>query len=182
MNNGYFVVAELEGDLRERVAKVQRTFDPRLAATSPPHVTIIGSSGVGPIPVGTAVGEIVAAIEPVARETPPLALEFGAPMRFMQSDIVVLPLDPHGPIRTMHERIARSGLSFARARFTFSPHCTLSFYPVLSREALRELLAVRVHEQFVVDRLKVYRSINPMPYQMVSDLPLGGTLTGGTSR
>ncbi len=182
MNNGYFVVAELEGELRERVAEVQRKFDPRLAATSPPHVTVAGSSGVGPIPIGTTVEEIGAAIEPVATETAPLTLEFGPPMRFMQTDIVVLPLDPHGPLRAMHERIAESGLSFARARFTFSPHCTLSFYPVLAREALRELLAVRVREPFVVDRLRVYRSINPMPYQLVRELPLGGAFTGGTSR
>jgi 2'-5' RNA ligase len=174
MNNGYFVVIELEGALREQLAEVQRTFDPRLAASSPPHVTIIGSSGAGPIPLGTPEQEIRDAIAPIAAETPPLVLEFGAPMRFMQSNVVVLPLDPHGPLRELHERIVRSGLTFARARFTFTPHCTLSFYPTITRDAERQLLATHVDQPVVVRTLKLYRSINPMPYRLAHEFPLGG--------
>jgi hypothetical protein len=54
--SGIFVIAELDGAICERVHAIQERFDPKLAAESPPHVTIIGSSGAGPIPVGTRTG------------------------------------------------------------------------------------------------------------------------------
>lgn len=173
MNNGFFVVAELDGVLRESIAEVQRAHDPRLAASSPPHVTLIGSSGVGPITLDTPVTRIREALTPALLDTPPLTVSFGPPMRFMQSNIVVLPLDPHGPLRQLHEAMARTDLPFLRARFPFTPHCTLTFYPALTRETERRLLALRVAEPFAIRALRVYRSINPMPYQLVDELPLG---------
>ena len=109
----------------------------------------------------------------VATATPPLELQFGAPTRFMQTEIVSLPLDPNGPIRILHERIARSGLSFARARFTFTPHVTLSFYPELTRERARELLAVRVEEPARFTTLTVSATDEPMPPQPLFELTLG---------
>src|SRR6476619_7544569 len=84
-------------------------------------------------------------------KAPQVTLRFGPPMRFMQTEIVVLPLDPHGPLRVFHDRIASCGLPFQRARFTFSPHVTLSLYPTLTREAARDLLAMRVTEPVVID-------------------------------
>lgn len=91
----------------------------------------------------------------------------------MQSEIVVLPLDPHGPLRVLHDRIATSGLPFQPARFTFSPHCTLSLYPTLTRETERELLAIRINEPAIIDRLIVYHTMDPQPSKKLLDLPLG---------
>ena len=54
----------------------------------------------------------------------------------MQTQIVVLPLDPHGPLRTLHERIKMSGLRAARPRFYFTPHVTLNLYRELPPELL----------------------------------------------
>jgi hypothetical protein len=92
----------------------------------------------------------------------------------MQSQIVVLPLDPHGPLRILHDRIATSGLSFQSARFTFSPHCTLSLYPTLTRESERELLAIRINVPAVIDRLIVYHTMDPQPSKKLLELPLLG--------
>ena len=55
MKAGIFVVAELGEPVREQILEVQRWADPRLAAGTPPHVTMAGSSGVGPLPLGTPV-------------------------------------------------------------------------------------------------------------------------------
>ena len=129
MKAGIFVVAELGEPVREQILEVQRWADPRLAAGTPPHVTMVGSSGVGPLPLGTPVELLREKVEPITRETPPITMKFERPHRFMQTDIIVLPLDPHGPLRVLHERVASTGLPFERARFQFSPHATLSFYP-----------------------------------------------------
>src|SRR3954464_4981298 len=103
-----------------------------MAAGPPPHVTLVGSSGLGPIAIDTPSDELRAALAPVAATTPALTLHFEPPIRFMQTDIVVLPLDPHGPIRHLHEQIIQQlralRIRAEQPRFTFTPHCTLSFY------------------------------------------------------
>ena len=45
-------------------------------------------------------------------------------MRFMQTDIMVLPSSARA-VATLHERIAKSGLPFQQARFPFTPHAEL---------------------------------------------------------
>ena len=171
---GIFVVAELEGPLAKRIEKIQREHDPRLIALWPPHVTLLGSSGVGPIVSSTPVDDLRRAFEPIASETSPLTLQFGPPYRFPDRDIVVLPLDPHGPLRALHERLKSSGVRTHAARYPFTPHCTLTMYPPLSREREKRLTALRFEDAFVIDRLRVLLTRAPRPVVPLFDLPLGG--------
>ena len=131
--NGIFILAELPGDIGERVRALNERYDLKLARYKPPHITLTGSSGAGPIPPSTDVEEMRQKLEPIAADTAPITLSFRPAQRFMQTDIIVLPIDPHGPIRVLHDRLVRSGLPFTRARYTFSPHCTLSLYPSLDQ-------------------------------------------------
>ena len=172
--SGIFVIAELDGAIGERIHAIQERFDPKLAAESPPHVTLVGSSGAGPIPVDTPIELLRKAIEPVAAATPPLALRFGPPMRFLQREIVVLPLDPHGPLRALHQSLRESGIPYAPARWPFTPHCTLSFYPTLTPESLRPLLALREIETWTLRALRVYHTHEPQPPTLLFDAPLLG--------
>jgi 2'-5' RNA ligase len=172
--HGIFVLSEIGGALGERIRAVQQRFDPKLARLSPPHVTLAGSSGVGPIVPSTPAERIRDALAPIAESTPAMSLPVERPHRFMQTNIVVLPLDPHGPLRRLHDRIARSGLTFARAKFTFTPHATLSFYPTLPRESFAELLAMRFDEPAVIDRLTVYYTRDPQPAVKLAEFSLDG--------
>ena len=172
--HGIFVLCEIGGALGERVRAVQQRFDPKLARETPPHVTLAGSSGVGPIVPATPAERIRDALAPIAESTPAMSLPVERPHRFMQTNIVVLPLDPHGPLRRLHDHIARSGLTFARAKFTFTPHATLSFYPTLPREAFRELLAMRFAEPALIDRMTVYYTRDPQPAVKLAEFPLVG--------
>ncbi|HZK79198.1 MAG TPA: 2'-5' RNA ligase family protein [Gemmatimonadaceae bacterium] len=172
--NGIFMIAELGGKVGERIREINLKYDPRLARYKAPHVTITGSSGVGPLAASVTVAEILDKLGPIAAATAPLSLRFGAPMRFMQTEIIVLPLDPHGPLRVFHDKVANSGLPFQRARFTFSPHCTLSLYPTLTREVERELLAVRIQEPALIDRVTMYQTLDPQPSKKLLELRLTG--------
>ena len=173
--NGLFIIAEIGGAAGTIIREINAKYDPRLARYKPPHVTITGSSGAGPLPPSVTTSELWEKLEPITSTTGLLTLEVGSPHRFMQSDIVVLPLDPHGPLRVLHDRIATSGLPFQRARFTFSPHCTLSLYPSLTKETERELLAIRVRAPLVIDSVTVYQTLDPQPSKKLLELPLGGT-------
>ena len=172
--NGIFITAELGGPVGVQVRDLQRRFDPKLANELPPHITLLGSSGAGPVSPDTPLEVLRAALAPVAAASAPLHLSFRPPYRFLGREIVVLPLDPHGPIRALHELLKTAGLPYAAARYPFTPHCTLSFYPTLTPQTLRTLLAVRVEEPFVIDRLRVYHTRAPQPPTHLLDLPLTG--------
>ncbi|HEX9310930.1 MAG TPA: 2'-5' RNA ligase family protein, partial [Gemmatimonadaceae bacterium] len=101
-----------------------------------------------------------------------------AAQRFMQTDIIVLPIDPHGPIRILHDRLVTSGLPFTRARYTFSPHCTLSLYQSLDPKSVRELLNTRILEPFVISAIQLYHTRDPQPSRKLLELPL----TGGSEK
>ncbi len=172
--NGIFMIAELEGEAADQIREINEKYDPRLARYKAPHLTITGSSGAGPLPASVTTSELWDKLAPIASDTSPLVLRFGPPMRFMQTEIVVLPLDPHGPLRVFHDRVASSGLPFQRARFTFTPHCTLSLYPTLSQEAARELLAIRVTSPVVINKVSLYQTLDPQPSKKLLELPFSG--------
>ncbi|MEX1186169.1 MAG: 2'-5' RNA ligase family protein [Gemmatimonadaceae bacterium] len=174
MLNGIFILAELHGEAAEQIAAINARFDRKLAAAKPPHVTIAGSSGVGPMRPSVTVEELERKLRPVAEATAPLDLGFGHPVRFMQTDIVVLPLNPHGKLRELHDRIATSGLPFARARFSFTPHVTLSLYPQLAADAVRELLSVQIEGSCLIDTLQCYHTRDPQPARKLLELTLSG--------
>jgi len=173
------VIAALSGPAAGRIHEIQQRFDPRMAAELPPHITLIGSSGMGPISVRTPAELLRDALLPVASSTQPMSLRFAAPIRFMQSNVVVLPLDPHGPLRALHEtmaaRIRSAKITAERARFTFTPHCTLSLYRELPEVELRELLTVRVDDEVAIEQIQAYRATTPSKTEQLFALTLGQT-------
>lgn len=171
---GIFVLAPIGGGALDAILDLQKRYDPKLAGAHLPHVTLAGSSGVGPIRAGTSVDELRHRLEPVAASTPVLTLMLGLPRRFMQTRVISLPMDPHGPLRTLHDRIARSGLPFGPARFTFTPHVTLNLYRTLSVDMVRELLAVRMHGPVILDRLLLSATDDPYPPRTLLELPFAG--------
>lgn len=172
--NGIFITTELEGELASRIHAWQMEFDPKMARALPPHITLTGSSGAGPLPPDTPVATIRDALAPIVARTAPITLRFGPPERFIGRNIVSLRLDPHGPLRALHEAIKQSGLPFQPVRWPFTPHCTLNLYPELTQDNLRKLMALRVDEPFTVRVLKVYHTREPQPPVLLLELALAG--------
>ena len=154
--SGIFIIAPITGPVGERIATLQNEYDPRILKLGQPHVTIVGSSGAGPVAANTPIEEMQQRIGAIAADTAPIELRFGRPTRFMQTEIVVLPLDPHGPLRTLHERLKMSGLRTAPPRFFFTPHVTLSLYRALPKDALSVLLREKFEDLVVVDHIEAH--------------------------
>jgi len=176
--NGIFILAELPVVVAEQIRAINERYDPKLARSKPPHITLTGSSGAGPLSPSISVEEMQEKLEPITRETAPITLVFQKPQRFMQSDIVVLPIEPHGPLRVLHDKIITSGLPFTRARYTFSPHSTLNLYQSLDAKSTRELLETRVPDPFVIGAIQLYHTRDPQPSRKLLELPL----TGGSKK
>ncbi len=172
--SGIFILVNLPGELASRIHAIQEQFDPKLAHFAPPHFTLIGSSGAGPISADTSVEVLRDRLRPIAESTPPFVLQFARPVRYMNTNTFALPLDPHGPLRELHDRIRRSGLSFAASRHAFTPHVTLSHYRTLDDDDARRILAVRMDESFLVDRLHVSLTVEPSLPRPLFDLELSG--------
>ena len=176
--SGIFIIAPILGPVGDRITALQTEFDPRLLKLGRPHVTLAGSSGMGPIVADTSVAELEAALAPVAASTAPISLLFGRPTRFMQTEIVVLPLNPHGPLRALHERILASGLRAAAPRFFFTPHVTLSLYRELPREVLARLLTERFDEPVIIDQIEAHLTKDTGESRRLVTLPLTGAVAG----
>jgi 2'-5' RNA ligase len=176
--NGIFILAELPPEIADQVRAINERYDPKLSRYKPPHLTLAGSSGAGPIPPSTTAEEMREKLEPITQDTAPITLSFLAPQRFMQTNILVLPVDPHGPLRILHDRIVTSGLPFTRARYTFSPHATLSLYQSLDEKSIRELLKTRIPEPFVINAIQLYHTRDPQPSRKLLELPF----TGGSQK
>jgi 2'-5' RNA ligase len=173
--SGIFILVNLQGELADKVHAIQQRYDPRMANFARPHFTLIGSSGAGPIAADTPIERLHEVLDPIAQTTEPLALHFERPVRFMQTNTFTLPLDPHGPLRALHDRIKRSKLTFARSRHAFTPHVTLSHYRTPTEAEVRELLAVRIDEPFVVDHLAVSLTAEPSAPRTLFELELTGS-------
>ncbi len=180
--NGIFITAELEGELAKRIHALQEQFDPKMARALPPHITLTGSSGAGPLPPSTPVKTLKEKILPVAARFAPITLHFGPPERFVGRNIVSLRLDPHGPIRGLHEALKNCGLPFGQARYPFTPHCTLNLYPELTAANLRAMMAVRITEPFTIRLLRVYHTHEPQAPDLLFEVPLTGSTPDGRSR
>lgn len=172
--DGIFITTELEGELAKRIHAHQLEFDPKMANFLPPHITLIGSSGAGPASPDTPLAELKERIGAVAAATAPITLRFGPPERFVQREIVSLRLDPHGPLRTLHERLKSCGLRFQPNRYPFTPHCTINLYPTLTPERLRRMLRIREDEPFTVHTLCVYHTKEPQKPRLLFRVALTG--------
>ena len=172
--SGIFILGELTGTVADEIQAVVQRHDPKLARGRRPHLTLAGSSGLGPMAADTPVQLIRERLEPITSTTAPIELTLGKAERFPATEIVVLPIAARGPVRALHDRIAASGLHFARPRFAFSPHVTLNLYRTLTKETLASLLAVRITQPVTLDRLRMYYTSEPNISRLLLELPLTG--------
>jgi 2'-5' RNA ligase len=171
--SGIFVLVNLQAALADRIHAIQQRYDPRMARFARPHFTLVGSSGAGPIDAGTSLERLHAALDPIAATTAPFTMYFERPIRYMNTNTFALPLDPHGPLRALHDRIRRSGLAFARSRHAFTPHVTLSHYRTPTEAEAREILATRIEEPIVIDHMLVSLTAEPDAPRPLFELALG---------
>jgi 2'-5' RNA ligase len=172
--SGIFILGELSGPVADEIQGIAERYDPKLARSHRPHLTLAGSSGLGPMAADTPASLVRERLEPITTTTAPIELLLERPERFPATEIVVMSVSPRGPIRELHDRIGASGLHFARPRFAFSPHVTLSLYRTLTREALDAMLAVRITQPVILDRLRFYYTSEPNISRLLLDLPLSG--------
>jgi hypothetical protein len=151
-----YIVLDIPSPVAERVIAQRRHQRDPFRYSLPAETTVSGSSGTGPLAPDQAIEDIVAVLERVAADTPPIRTQFGPVRRFGGSDVFYLSFADETPLRALHDRIARSGLRFQPTSFAFTPHCTLRTRAPIAAHEVRELESIRVEGEFLLDTMSLY--------------------------
>ncbi len=168
--NIYFVL-NIPPPFCDRVIDVRRSQKDTFFASLPAEITIAGSNGVGLLDASQSLVEAYAIIDRIAEDTAPIETAFGRVVRFPNTDVFALTLENEAPFRTLHQRVAASGIRFHDSPHAFQPHCTLRTRSPVSAADARTLLAVRVPGRFTLDALCVCRLDRP-PVTLLHTAPL----------
>lgn len=119
-----FVVLDLPEPLAGAVARLRRAHCPRSAAL-PVEITLAGSSGLAPLPPGTAMADIRRVVGEMCRTFSAFELELDEMQRFAGSGVFFLSPRQRQPFDALHVFLRDSCLPFGAARFPYRPHCTV---------------------------------------------------------
>jgi 2'-5' RNA ligase len=175
---GIFVLIPIDGAAGESLRTIRQRVDPKLAAMNDPHISLIGSSGVGPIHAHTPIAQLRAVFEQIAADTAPFRVKAEPPHRFIESNVMSFGLSPRGPLRALHDKVIQAGLSFMPVRFAFAPHATISFFPTMTRERERALLPLRLEEPIEIRRLELSMTNDPQRPEVIFAVELHGPVAG----
>lgn len=128
-----------------------------VTATLPVEITLAGSSGVGPIPEGTALGLIRDEVERVAKLTVAFKMEFGGIGHFPNTGVFFISPKDRKPFDSLHALLATSKIPFSRSPFPYNPHCTLRVGPSVEQSVSERIHAIAVPRgEMLLDSLSVY--------------------------
>lgn len=130
-------------------------------ASMPEEITVIGSSGVGPIAQDQDPDELFKVIDEIAASTPPIIVSFDKAHRFPGTDIVVMKLKDDAVIRSLHQRFVDSGIKFQNSDFPYEPHCTIRSKSPLTDQEMEKLSNLKIEGSFTLQTLSVYRMPPP---------------------
>jgi hypothetical protein len=135
--------------MRERLATV--------TARLPVEITAAGSSGVGPIPVGTDKDDTEKRVKSVLSGVKAFRVRFQEIRRFPNTDIFYLTPEERQPFDQMHEALKESGIAFGPNAWPYNPHCTLRAGPMNDRATAEEIFSLSFpQEEFVIDTVSIY--------------------------
>jgi 2'-5' RNA ligase len=119
-----YIVAEIPEPVRSQVQALRDSLN-TLTAKLPVEITLAGSSGVGPIPVGTDLSLIKRHLDRTLADIVPFRARFSAIRAFPNTSIFFLEPFDRSPFDHLHQELRSSGIPFSGIRWPYNPHCTL---------------------------------------------------------
>ncbi len=151
-----YIVLELPEPTANTIHKIRAEQGDNFQASMPNEITIVGSSGVGPIAQDQDPDELFKVIDIIAASTPPITVSFDKVHRFPGTDIVVIKLKDETLVRSLHQRFVESGIKFQDTDFVYEPHCTLRSKSPLTNHEMEELSRLKIEGSFTLQTLSVY--------------------------
>ena len=147
-------------EIPEPVRGVIRSLRERLATVTarlPVEITVAGSSGVGPIPVGADKDETENRLKSVVNGMKPFPVRFQEIRRFANTDIFYLAPEDRQLFDHIHEALKGSGIAFGPNPWPYNPHCTLRAGPMNERATAEEIFGLTFpKDEFTIDTVSIY--------------------------
>ncbi|MDA3797947.1 MAG: 2'-5' RNA ligase family protein [Kiritimatiellae bacterium] len=117
----------------------------------PIDLTLTGSSGVGPIPVGTDLALIKDQIDQIANQFTPFEVIFNECKIFSNTSIAYLSPSDRTIFDRIHESLKQSSIPFLPSEFEYTPHCTVTTNLQISIEKI-----TIPNEKFIIDSISLF--------------------------
>ena len=169
-----YIVAEIPEPVRSQIQALRDSLN-TLTARLPVEISLAGSSGVGPIPIGTDLSLIERHLERTLSHISPFFTRFSAIRTFPNTSIFYLEPFDRSPFDHIHQELRVSGIPFSEIQWPYNPHCTLRGGAPLSAEAASELLSRSFpREEFWINTVSVYHlDDTAMDYKLLLQRTLG---------
>ena len=151
-----YVVLEIPSPVSNAVQVIRDSFETPTSRL-PVEITVAGSSGIGPIPAGTAKAETEEKLQSILSELRPFRAQFNEVRRFPNTNIFYLAPHERKPFDRIHDLLKASGISFGTNPWPYNPHCTLRTGPMTYRFSEESIMGIPVPKQdFIIDTLSIY--------------------------
>lgn len=151
-----FIVAEIPEPVRSEIQSI-RDFFATPTATLPVEITLLGSSGIGPIQAGVPVKVIEEQIERLCSTVSPWKVSFSEIRVFPNTSIAYLAPSDRSGFDFLHNLCRESKLPAYPSRFPYNPHCTLRAGEALTPDQLADILRHPFpNSVFEIDTISVY--------------------------
>jgi len=151
-----YIVVEIPEPVRSIIQKMRDKLNTPTSKL-PVEITIAGSSGVLPIPLGTEVSLIQEEVEKITFKYKPFFISFEKIDYFPNTSIVYLSPINRKPFDDLHLSLKESILDFKKSQFPYTPHCTLRAGNNLSSKELIEICGMHFPKsQFQINTVSAY--------------------------
>jgi 2'-5' RNA ligase len=168
-----YIVLDLPKSIASTIHKIRAEQGDDFQASMPNEITVVGSSGVGPIAQDQDPDEFFKIIDEIAATTPPITVSFDKVHRFPGTDTVVMKLKNETLIQSLHQRFVESGIKFQDIDFAYEPHCTLRSKSPLTDQEMEELSKLKIEGDFTLQTLSVYAM--PPPGKLLHTVQLSSS-------
>jgi 2'-5' RNA ligase len=152
-----YAVLDLPEPIAGRVMEIRRKHRDAFRSALPAETTVIGSSGVGCFKAGTPAVEVFDVLDRIATATAPIHTALDGVTRFPNTDIFVFTFSDETALRSLHQRIVSSGLTFEENPWPFGPHVTLRSRSPITDDDVASLYQERIPGDFELGQMSVYQ-------------------------
>lgn len=150
-----YVVAEIPEPVRSEIQDMRDALGTPTARL-PVEITLLGSSGVGPIPTGTSIESILFEVESVFSSVEPWEVAFSEIRVFPNTSIAYLAPVARDSFDHVHSLLCDSSLPRSGSLFPYNPHCSLRSGSATKDEISDILSRDFPRASFMIDTISVY--------------------------
>lgn len=153
-----YIIADFPEPMQSMVSEIRHKYG-NFNDSIPVEITLAGSSGVGPIPVGSDIGLIISEVDKVTSGLSSFELSFAGWNVFPNTTLAYLEPMDRAVFDELHHQFISTDIPFTESPFPYNPHCTIS--SGFDKESLAKVLESPFPEAgFTIDTISVC-DLNP---------------------